>query len=203
MRAAQQVDPNSARDAARNILSGGRFHSRSAPRPLRGPLQWIGDRLKSFGHWLGHVFSFVPGWVWLGIGVIAVAALVTRIVLSAQARRVTLGSQGAGSAFATDGPEDPDALEREADAAERDGDLARAVRLRFRAGLIRLGKRGAITYRPSVTTGEVQRVLGSDAFDELAHTFEGIAYGGQPAAQPDVDSARRTWPRVLDEAGRK
>ena len=57
--------------------------------------------------------------------------------------------------------EDPDALEREADAAERDGDLDRAVRLRFRAGLLRLGDRGAIHYRPSVTTGEVRRTLDS------------------------------------------
>jgi hypothetical protein len=203
MRAAQEVDPNSARDAARKILSGSRFQSRSAPRPLRGPLQWIGDRLQTLGDWIGKVFSYLPGWMWLAFGVIAVAAIVTRVVLSAKARRVTIGHDGTGGAFGDDGPEDPDALEREADAAERDGDLARAVRLRFRAGLIRLGDRGAITYRPSVTTGEVRRVLGSDAFDELARTFEGVAYGGEAAAQPDVDAARRTWPRVLDEAARK
>jgi hypothetical protein len=202
MRAAQEVDPNAARDSARKILSGSRFQTRSAPRPLRGPLRWIGDRLQSLGDWFGRVFSHVPGWLWLVFGVIAVAAIITKVVLSAKARRVTIGHDGSGT-FVDEGPEDPDALEREADSAERDGDLARAVRLRFRAGLIRLGDRGAIAYRPSVTTGEVRRVLGSDAFDDLARTFEGIAYGGQTAAQPDVDSARRTWPRVVAEADRK
>jgi hypothetical protein len=99
--------------------------------------------------------------------------------------------------------EDPDALERAADEAERDGDLARAVRLRFRAGLLRLGDRGAITYRPSVTTGEVRRTLGSARFDELAGTFEAVTYGGRPADRPDVDSARREWPRVLEESSQR
>ena len=99
--------------------------------------------------------------------------------------------------------EDPDALERAADDAERDGDLERAVRLRFRAGLLRLGQRGAIAYRPSVTTGEVRRALGSDTFDELAETFEGIAYGGQAAQPPDIDTAKRAWPHVVDEAARR
>ena len=87
--------------------------------------------------------------------------------------------------------EDPDELERAADAAERDGRLDDALRLRFRAGLLRLGDRGAIRYRPSVTTDEVRRALGSETFDELARTFEAVAYGGRDAAPPDVDAARR------------
>src|SRR5262249_16511503 len=99
--------------------------------------------------------------------------------------------------------EDPDALERAADEAERDGDLDRAVRLRFRAGLLRLGDRGAIAYRPSVTTGGIRRVLGSRTFDELAQTFEAVTYGGQAAQHPDVDAARREWPRVLEETKRR
>jgi Domain of unknown function (DUF4129) len=96
--------------------------------------------------------------------------------------------------------EDPDALERAADAAELAGDLDVAVRLRFRAGLLRLGGRGAIRYRPSVTTNEVRRVLGSETFDQLAETFDGIAYGGRDAVPPDVDAARREWPRVVADA---
>ena len=104
---------------------------------------------------------------------------------------------------APDDAEDPDDLERAADAAERDGDLARALRLRFRAGLLRLGDRGAIRYRPSVTTGEVRRTLGSRRFDDLAGTFEAVTYGGRPAERPDVDASRREWPSVLEEAGRR
>src|SRR5436190_1208887 len=99
--------------------------------------------------------------------------------------------------------EDPAELERAADAAEHAGRLDDAVRLRFRAGLLRLGDRGAIRYRPSVTTNEVRRVLGSETFDELAGTFEAVAYGGRSAEPPDVDAARRAWPHVVDEAGRR
>ena len=87
-----------------------------------------------------------------------------------------------------------------ADDAERNDDLERAVRLRFKAGLLRLGTHGAITYRPSVTTGEVRASLDSATFEELAGTFERVAYGGREAGQPDVDAARREWPQVLHEA---
>ena len=96
-------------------------------------------------------------------------------------------------------PDDPAALEREADEAERAGDLERAVRLRFRAGLLRLGDRGAIEYRPSLTTSEVHARLGSETFDHLAETFNEVAYGGHPAEPPDVAAARTGWPRVVDE----
>ena len=95
--------------------------------------------------------------------------------------------------------EDPDALERAADEAERDGDLARALRLRFRAGLLRLGDRGAIHYRPSVTTGEVRRTLGSATFDDLAGTFEAVTYGGRTAAPA---RRRHRPPRVAARARR-
>ena len=55
--------------------------------------------------------------------------------------------------------DDPQALERAAEAAERDGEWERAVRLRFRAGLLRLDRRKVLVYRPSLTTGEVARAL--------------------------------------------
>ncbi len=100
-------------------------------------------------------------------------------------------------------PEDPAAYEREADSAEAAGDLERAVRLRFRAGLLRLGQRGVIRYRPSLTTNEVRRLLGSETFDDLATRFEEVAYGGRDAEAADVRVARESWPRVLDDARRR
>ena len=51
-------------------------------------------------------------------------------------------------------------------------------------------------------TNEVRRVLGSESFDELARTFDAIAYGGRAAEPPDVDAARREWPRVVAGAGK-
>jgi hypothetical protein len=201
-RAAQAVDPDEARRRAEHILSGRRYNHDPAPRPLRGPLEWIGQRLRSVVDWVSSGLSRVPGWLWIAVGLAIVGIIVWRIVVALARRggtlRVPTGRAGRGSA--ADESEDPDVLERAADEAERDGDLDRAVRFRFRAGLLRLGDRGAISYRPSVTTSEVRCALGSTTFDELAQTFENVAYGGTAAQPPDVETARREWPRVLDEA---
>jgi hypothetical protein len=203
-RPAQQVDPDAARDAARHILSDRRYRAEAAPRPLRGPLEWLGDRLRPVLERIGDVLGYVPSWLALALALAFVVGAVARVVVVSRRRRVTGGVPGAGAdAPAPDGHEDPAALERAADEAERDGDLERALRLRFRAGLLRLGDRGAIRYRPSVTTSEVRRALGSETFDELAGTFDAVAYGGRPAGAPDVDTARREWPHVLDEAKRR
>jgi hypothetical protein len=197
----QTVDPDTARRAAQQITSDRRFHNNPAPRPLRGPAQWLGDRVHGITKWIGDRLSAVPEVVWILIGIAAVAAIVARVVVVARRRRVTAASDASARTRA-EAREDPNALEREADDAEVSGDLDRALRLRFRAGLLRLGTKGAIEYRPSVTTGEVRRALGSQTFDELAQAFENVAYGGQAAELPDLDSARRDWPRVLQEAGR-
>ena len=105
-----------------------------------------------------------------------VIALAIAFVVQHGARAPRAAPTRAGDArrIAGDESEDPDELERAADDAERDGDLDRALRLRFRAGLLRLGDRGAIRYRPSVTTSEVRRALGSrDVRRARAHIRSG------------------------------
>ena len=135
-RPAQQVDPDAARDAARDILSDRRFRSEPAPRPLRGPLDWIGDRLQPVVDWIGRRAGVRAG---------LVVARRSRSRSVAGHRRAhrrgrrTAGASRRGAArrrrrATRRRAEDPDALERAADEAERDGDLERALRLRFRAG---------------------------------------------------------------------
>jgi hypothetical protein len=199
---AQAVDPNAARNAAHHILSDRRFRHDPAPRPLRGPLEWIGDRLRGIVNWLADVFSHVPTNLLLVIGIAAVAGLVAYTVAAVKRRRVTAQAASAAASRKKEDAEDARTLERAADDAERDGDLERALRLGFRAGLLRLGDRGAITYRPSVTTDEVRHALDSHTFDDLARTFEEVTYGDRVAEKPDVDTARREWPQVLEQAGR-
>jgi len=199
---APSVDPDAARREAQHILSDRRFRPSPAPRPLRGPLRWLGRRIESVFGPLGRFVGSISGWVWLAAAAVVVAVVVWAVV-RARRRRVAHAPATKTLGGVPDDGEDPAALERAADAAERDGDLDRAVRLRFRAGLLRLGDRGAIRYRPSVTTGEVRKALGSRRFDDLAGTFEAVAYGGRPAERPDTDAARREWPHVLEEAGRR
>jgi Domain of unknown function (DUF4129) len=197
------VDPDSARAVARDILRSRRFRSSPTPRPLRKPLSWIGDRLHGVTDWFGRALSHIPAplLLVLGVGVVAIAAAI--IVSKVRARRGSPDAQVRHARTDDTAAEDPDALERAAEAAERAGELDTSVRLRFRAGLLRLGQRGAIRYRPSVTTSEVRRVIGSETFDELARTFEAIAYGGRDAEPPDVDAARREWPRVVAGAAKR
>ena len=94
--------------------------------------------------------------------------------------------------------EDPRALDRRAEAAEEAGDLEAALRLRFRAGLLRLDERGAIDFRASLSTSEVRHTLDSDAFDALAATFDDVVYGGRTASPDDLAEARETWPRIVE-----
>ena len=194
------VDPDDARAAARSIVSGRRYRSAPTPRPFRKPLQWLGDRLAPVWRWLGDVFSHVPPLLLLFLAFAVVVGAITYAVLMVRTRRgVPVTSRRAGRVPGEES-EDPNELERLADVAEREGRLDHALRLRFRAGLLRLGTRGAIKYRPSLTTGEVRRALGSESFDELARTFEAVAYGGRDAALPDLERARQSWPEVVANA---
>jgi hypothetical protein len=195
------VDPDDARSSARHILSGRQFRATSTPRPLRKQLTWLGDRLHGITDWFGRVLSHIPSLLLLAIGLLIIAVAVAFIISKARARRGSPDARQRARRDVGDDSEDPDELERAAEAAERDGRLDDALRLRFRAGLLRLGDRGAIRYRPSVTTNEVRRALGSDSFNELARTFEAVAYGGRDAETPDLDTARREWPRVVSGAG--
>jgi hypothetical protein len=192
-----RVDPDAARADARQILDDRRFRSNPAPRPFRGPLRWLGDRLDTFGRWFTDVLGAVPWFVWIAAGLIA--ATVVLVVALRRGRSVRQRAVASSGRAHTERREEPVALEQEAERAEQRGDLERAVRLRFRAGLLRLDDRGVIDYRPSLTTSEVRVLLGSDTFDELARTFEHITYGRRAARPPDVAAARAGWPKVVAE----
>ena len=203
------VDPAAAQSEARKILAGRRYHGAPVPRPLHGVLRWIGDRMSSVGSWIGDRFSWVPHglvpWFQAGGALIAAAIVVLVVVAIARANARSRASRAdAGPSAVASAGDDPGALEAEAAEAEARGDLARAVRLRFRAGLVRLDRDAhAITYRPSIPTGAVRVELDSTTFDELADTFENITYGDAPAAPADTDDARREWPRVVAAARRR
>ena len=196
---AGQVDPDRARDQAREILGGRRYKPADVPRPFEGALDWLGDRLRPIGDFFSRITESLAGRVALAAvlaGVVAVIAL-----LVARRRAATSAAGDAGRRHrAAEEHADPGRLEREADAAEHRGDLDVALRLRFRAGLLRLDRAGAIHFRPSITSGQVARRLRLRAFDDLAVTFDAVAYGGRPASVTDIQSARAAWPRVLEQA---
>jgi hypothetical protein len=179
------------------VLSERRFRQ-SLPQPFKRPLQRLGD-------WLQGLWNRLPGgpggrW---GFAIVAVAIVAAAIALHGIRRRrgtdegvaVARGPGGAAAEGAA-------ALERRADEAERAGDHALAVRLRFRAGLMRLGERDVIPNRPSLTTTEARRRLRSAPFDRLAADFDQIAYGGRAARDDDARAAREGWREVLGAGAR-
>jgi hypothetical protein len=193
---AGEPPPADAGRRARAVLAEGRFHER-LPQPLKRPLQRLGD-------WLEDLWRALPGgpggrWAWAVIVVAAIAAAVS--LRGIRRRRGVAESAVAAAASRGGAPDTPAALERRADEAEQAGDHALAVRLRFRAGLMRLGEREAIPYRPSLTTAEARRPLRSEPFDRLAADFDAIAYGGREARDEDARAARSGWSEVLAGVG--
>jgi hypothetical protein len=185
------------RRQAQELLDERRFHGAELPRPLQGPFEWLGDRIEPAIEWINDRGARVPGgpivlWTILAAGVLLAAATLTSTTI----RRRALAIERARAA-ALPPTDDPRALEREAERAERESDWERAVRLRMRAGLLRLDRRNVIVYRPSLTTGEVARTLRSPAFSEVGERFDAIAYGGRPAERDDAEHARRAWAEVL------
>jgi hypothetical protein len=180
--------PRDLRAAARGILAERRFRGTSVPGPFRGLIDRLSRWLRSPLDKLDRVLPGGRAVVWLVLAglVVLVAALLARRALSGRVR-----AAGRAAAAARPARDDPRALERRADGAEAAGDHALAVRLRFRAGLLRLG------IRPSQPTGEVARALRSDDFDALARTFDEVIYGGRAAHAADSEEARRRWPEVV------
>jgi Domain of unknown function (DUF4129) len=196
-----EVDPETAREQARDILGQRRYQPEDVPRPFEGVLEWLGDRLRPIGDFFDALLSSWPGRLALLGGLVALVAVVATAIARRRSRGV-IATARRGRGRAGDESLDPAQLERDADAAERGGDLDRALRLRFRAGLLRLDAAGAIRFRPSLTSGEVRRRLRLPTFDDLALTFDEVAYGGRAASPVDVGAARESWPRVLADARR-
>jgi Domain of unknown function (DUF4129) len=196
--AAEQWSPEEARRQAQEILDEPRFEGAEVPRPFAGALEWLGDRLQPIADWLEELGTQAPGGpiaLWLVLAGLVVLAAGTITSTTIRRRAIAIERARAAALPAT---ADPRALERDADRAERDGDWERAVRLRFRAGLLRLDRRHVIEYRPSLTTGEVARAVRSRAFTEVGERFDAIAYGGRRAERQDAEHARRGWAEVLE-----
>jgi hypothetical protein len=194
------VSPADARAQARQILSERRFHGSHVPRPFHGVLSWLAVHLHflvRFWNWLGQGVGG-PHILWAIVGAIVVG--IAAYVALRLARRRTGYEAAASERRSQTGDEDPRALERQAEDAERRGDLAAAIRLRFRAGLLRLGRARVLPLRPSLLTREARRTLRNPRFDRLADAFDEVVYGGRNPVPDDVATARSEWPRVLEEA---
>ncbi|MFL5959237.1 MAG: hypothetical protein ACJ75G_03080 [Gaiellaceae bacterium] len=194
--------PEQAREEARRILSERRFHGTSLPRPLHGLFSWLARHL----HFVARAWEWLAGKVggvgvlWVIVGAVVLSFAVWFVSRLAQ-RRTEREESEVGRRAGGRG-EDPAALERLADEAEQRGDLETALRLRFRAGLLRLGRAKALPLQPSLRTREARRLLRNVRFDRLARDFDEVVYGRRPPRTADVAAARSEWPQLLAEVRR-
>jgi hypothetical protein len=198
------TDADSLRDRAHHILGERRFHGRHTPGPFRGILRWLGDRLDPVlgpvGRFFAHIgnlivelWSHAPTRILLLGTVLSGAALLAFVVV----RRRTATAVVRAARLRIEESDDPHELEQAADDAEGAGDFALALRLRFRAGVIRLQLDGRIRRGHTTTTRAIGRQLRLREFDDLGRTFDAVAYGGAPADADDARTARENWRTVL------
>jgi hypothetical protein len=194
--------PFAARMEARRVLRERRFHGSAVPRPFHGALVWIGEKFRPVTRAVDRLARHIPGGTWaVWIVLAAIVVALSAAVAGKTARRrgaLEIERSAIGERHAR---LDPRALEQEADEAEAAGDAARALRLRFRAGLLRLGRARVVPLRESLTSGEARRIVGLSEFDALARTHDEVVYGGRAAVSADVIAARERWPRVLEAKG--
>lgn len=198
--AAGDPDVEAARAQAAEILDERRFTGTDLPQPLREPFETLGGWLDDLFGWF---VDLVPGGAPVGWAILAALVLLVAAALATRSvRRRTVLEEEATIAERRAG-EDPRALEAEADRAEAAGDLARAIRLRFRAGLLDLDAAGVIELRPGQTTGAIAAQVGDERFDALRETFDAVAYGHAEPTAADAAAAREGWAALRKDRRRR
>lgn len=187
--------PDQARSEAERILAERRFHETELPRPLQGVLDWLGERLRPIGDLVDRVLPGGDNVVWLVLAAVVLflaTMFATRLVRrrGPGAERGLAEARGVSTIAASQ-------LEREADAAESAGDFERALRLRFRAGVLRLAERRQLDDPTSITTGALVRRFRSDGFAAGARSFDEVVYGRREPTLDDARRVREAWEAVL------
>lgn len=205
---------STARQQAHGIVDKAPYRTSPShtPRPLAGLFHALGRALNAAlgrpARWLyrhllvhiGHGFqSAFGGWWILVVGILAVGLGVAVGVLVVK-RRTKVSIDRSRSLALGLSTEDPDEIEQRAADAEQAAHHEEAVRLRFRAGLVRLQRMGIVVNQQSQTDRQLSVMLHSPAFDGLAGRHERIVYAGDSATAADAATARTDWPRVLVES---
>lgn len=184
------------------------------PHPLRGLFTWIGHALKfvlgGFLGWvyhhvllkLGHGFGDAFGSWWPYVLVVIAVVLGAMMGYVAFRRRTRLQLTDTHQRADRAPRQDPEELERQADAAVAANDFETAVRLWYQAGVLRLTLRGSITSGPMRTDAQLVRELPSKTLANLASRHAQIVYGRQRATSDDAQQAREGWRVVVNESTR-
>jgi hypothetical protein len=193
------ADPEEARSSAQEVLDDDKFQETELPRPFRRPLEILADALRPVGRFVARLFEPIlelPGGPYvLAVLLGATAAALVAWLIGRRSRAAV--ERSAAAAVLVDPAADPDELEARAVAAEADGRLGLAVRLRYEGGLVRLVRVDRLELRPDTTAADAARQVGSPTMDLLTVDFEEIVYGGRGADAGDVERSRSGWLDLL------
>jgi hypothetical protein len=174
------VSRDAAQDAANQELADPIYHNE--PSLLDRVIRWIGQRIDDL---FSAVNQVVPGGI-LGLVVIAVVIVVVIVVLRTRAGHLMRAPSAAVFTGKVLSARDH---RRAADEAAANGDLALAVRERFRAVARGLEERGVLDPRSGRTVDELAREAGgilpafTDSLRSAARLFDDVWYGGRTATQ--------------------
>lgn len=161
-------------------------------------LEWLQQAWARFLEWAAEISEYVGGPVVLALLVGgALVALTVVVTANLGRRRARLVDERVRREHEAARGLDPSDLERRAAEAEASGDHKTALRLLFRAGLVRLDRAGLIDLRPGTTSGTVAESVGSPDFARLARRFDAVVYGDLPATAADPELARTVTASLL------
>ena len=166
-------------------------------------LDWLQQAWVRFLEWATEISEYVGGPVVLALLVGgALVGVTVAVTANLGHRRARLVDERIRREHEAARGLDPVVLERRATEAEQNGDYAGALRLLFRAALIRLDRAGMIDLRPGTTSGTVAESVGSTDFAALAERFDAVAYGDAPASKTDPELARAVVAGILARSPR-
>lgn len=202
--------PNSneaAKNAVKKILNGPQFHPPQPPRPFAGILNFFSRYIHKY---LGPIINWIKnsiygpldrslnGYMYPAI-LVVVAFFVIIIAAIIIHRRPSTGKKLFKESEIELPNVDPETLDALAEKAHLDQDYKLSIRLRFKAGLTRLEKRGLIINQQSQTLLQLSEEIPSNTFRTLANDLTLIVYGNECATESLSNFSKLNWPSVLAE----
>jgi hypothetical protein len=201
MKSAESLpEPDVIRRTAQEVIQRPDYRLDPVPEGGRTILDWalqlLGWIIKPF-QWLFHAMEGMPDFLrWIiviGLFVVLVA-LVAHIIYSIVAAVRGPRRQAVFDADSLHTAPDPETLERRAQQAVQNGDYISAIRLLFRACLLRLEPLEKQKFRPGMTNREhLRRYRATRLFDPMNRFVQTIDikwYGGQQCGEQDYALCR-------------
>lgn len=203
--ASSPVDRAEARRQAARVLEADKYQEPREPRPFRGVLRWLADRLRPVGRPFAALWDAaaeLPGGGLLLLCLLGGLVGLAVFALAGRGRGAAVAGSSRGT-WLVDPELDPADLEARAAEAEARGELGVAVRLRYEAGLLRLARQGRVVLRPDTTPYGAASQVADPTLDRLTATFVELVYGDRRATDADLGEARQGWDELLAARARR